>query len=176
MERAAGDLGVEPRRLTALGYDSARLALGIELSSREITQAWGGWRIARATLVSGHGRETAQQRALRKASQRGYPTHESYFEGVRVWLASDPPRRTLVRYDEWARAHNARRSADALPFASYELIRRNVGLSWSEILRVATGEIELAKATHHRSKPRTAVNLGARHDLMNTPLSRRGGT
>jgi hypothetical protein len=167
MRRVASELGVEPGRLTLPRFDGARGRLGIELSGREIADAWGGWRIARATLVSGHGRETAQQQALRQAYRRGYPTHESYLDGIRLWLASDPPSRTLVAYERWGRAQNAQLPPDALPFASHQVIRNNLGLKWAEVIRVATGEIELAKASRPRPKRRPFENRGARHDLVN---------
>ncbi len=166
MRRVAAQLGKEPGRLTAEEFDRERTGLGIKVSSRQIAVAWGSWRLARDALVSGHHRETVQQLSLRLSQIRHPHTRESYLEGLRLWLAHDPPHLGRDYYDAWVRAYNANRPPAALPVATGQTVQRNLELDWSELLRVARGDVAYGNAKRRVITPRTRKGRGAKHDLV----------
>lgn len=157
----------DPRKLRVKQFDAAPDELREEWRSGRVVRAWGTWKFARDALVGAKPRPTAAQRAVRSAYAGRKLQTDDYLAGVRAWLETAPPQKTMDAYTGWARERDSAISDGTLPYPRANTVRGGLGLGWLTILQVAGGELKLADATETKRAKRRAV-VGASHDLVSS--------
>jgi hypothetical protein len=114
-------------------------------TGKRVAEAFGRWSIA-IDAINGRTCASAEQRAyLRKIAGHRHVAREEY-ESVRDWLATNPLVRSGCFYDAWARKQNSEvEQAEDWNLCSTTIMLR-LGLAWSQIVRVTSGEISAEEA------------------------------
>lgn len=129
--------------LTARRFDQVSAELETGWTSQRVIRAWGRWRSATEALNGIGPRETPAQRGLRRRSTGRRRTHREYFDGVRTWLATEPPSRTRKDYDYFVLEYNNDLPSGERPLVRASALRNAFGLPWADLLAVAAGSAPL---------------------------------
>jgi hypothetical protein len=162
----AASYGLEdPRQLSVKDFDAASQRIRGGWKSGRVISAWGKWRFAREAAAGERSRLTARQVAIRRAVGARHLRSDDYIAALRIWFRTDPPKLGLIEYDQWRR-EEAERHPGELSYPSYASCREALGLSWKEMLRVARGEVTLARARKARARAaRPSFSRGKHHFL-----------
>jgi len=156
------EAGVAP---TPREFDDAARKLGLDWNRSRVARAWGRWRFAKDAFLGRRLRDSADQRASRRAWAGRAPTQEAALVAVRAWLASGPSRETVRDYGAWVEEQNDLRAPSELPLPNATTVRRRLGATWSDIIRAARHEITLEQARPPRKHVRRRHARGE-HDLV----------
>lgn len=166
MRRVVAHLGGEAdQKLTVAAFDSAPQAVREGLRSGQVISAFGKWSIAVGQMRGETPRMTETKRARLKALNLGSVVHEDGLESIKSWLKTEPPSTIEKLYKEWSRAQNARSGETHVKHHTSDFIRRKLGATWPDIVRIAKGELTVAEA----KAPRLAVGhwwSAKEHDLV----------
>lgn len=148
--------GVAP---SAAQYRSAQKRLGLSLSATAIAEAFDTWATATSVFTGERTRESAAQRAIRRAVAGRRRQHEDYVVSVRIFLmrrvqVGEP---TATEYDAFREEWNDNLADGRLPLLASVTIRDALSLTWAEVVKVARGEVtrkdalalrEITQSTH----------------------------
>jgi predicted DNA-binding transcriptional regulator AlpA len=135
-----------------------------EWSSARVIRAWGRYRLAERAFRGEQIPMTAAQRSLRRHSSGKDHRFEPPLVGVRQWLATNPPSEGGPDYDDYVKQHNSqllcgKTQGPALTQA--RAVKKNLGLRWPDILRVARGVVDAELLQARYEKERLEVDRGA---------------
>jgi predicted DNA-binding transcriptional regulator AlpA len=150
----------DPRQLGVKQFDKLDPEVRNGWTSQRVLKAFHTWNKAKDVAAGDRAWDTPRQRAIRKAAGAMRVKTDDYFEGVRLWLQTDPPNLSVTSYDDWCRERNRMTAGKELPYSQYRGIRVRYGIGWESILGIARGELTLDEATKLEAKPRHATGKG----------------
>jgi predicted DNA-binding transcriptional regulator AlpA len=152
--------GVAP---TPREFDAGARDLGLDWNRSRVARAWGRWRFAKEAFAGGRLRDSADQRARRRATAGRARTQEAALVAVRLWLATHPPKETVRDYEAWAEEHNDKLAPGDLPLPNATTIRKRIPITWRDIIRVGRDEITVKQGRPPREHVRRRHAHGEHH-------------
>lgn len=172
LEAVASHLKLEPGVApTPRQFDEAAHALdlrcgrGQRWNRSRVGRAWGKWRFAKEVFLGRRLRDSADQRAWRRATAGRVRTQEAAVVAIRLWLATNPTKETVRDYETWAAEHDDVLKAGELPLPNATTIRNRIPITWADIVRLARGEISLDEGRPRRRHVRRRHAHGD-HELI----------
>lgn len=160
------ELGVAP---TPRQFDDAAHALdlrcerGQRWNRSRVSRAWGKWRFAKEVFLGRRLRDSADQRARRRATAGRARTQEAALVAIRLWLTTSPATETVRDYETWAAEQDDVLKAGELPLPNATTIRNRIPITWPDILSLARGEISLDQGRPPRRHIRRRHSHGDHH-------------
>lgn len=114
--RATYDALIVPyeHRMTAAEFNAANRRLGLDWRSSRIHRAWGSWKRAMNVWQGGRAFSDAGRDAVRVVFRARKTNCRLADDSLMMWLASNPPGRSMHVYDAWAKAENEKLSSHEL--------------------------------------------------------------
>lgn len=129
---------------TMAQFDQAAGELELGWSSLRVIRAWERWRLA-VEVFKGERSAGLVGRDFHIAQDQR-KNQEEPIRGVKRWLASRPQHETASVYDQFAKAHNARKPSPDKRLRLSKSVSRALRLRWPNVIAVARGEISLTAA------------------------------
>jgi len=130
-----------------------------------VVRAWGRWSFAIDALNGGRAGLTPSQREKHGITAGRSSDFEAPLPSVRQWLKTCPPRRRKVDYNAWCDVENEQTGGVGGWKPKAAAIKRQLLISWPEIIGVAEGEIELS-AAQASTGPADETWTRGPHDLV----------
>jgi predicted DNA-binding transcriptional regulator AlpA len=154
---------------TAREFDEANRGTG--WSCNRVAKAWGRWVFALEALDGRPTRPTRAQRDLRRKIAGKDSMYEDPIVSIRAWLLTNPSARTDDSYDAWTRlANDTMDDGEALKPGS-SAVRDALVIPFTEAIRVALGEIELADAKTSKEQPNSTWSTGPHQFVGRTEIA-----
>lgn len=125
---------------TVKQFEVTSKELGLEFSKSQVIRVWGKWRFASQAFVGGYLAYTTAQGTRKKQAEWYDRGNEEPIEALRRWLATKPPKETVISYDAWAKEQNREAKPGAPKLQTHPGVTARVGLPWADAIKVARGE------------------------------------
>lgn len=130
-------------------FDQAATELGLDWNSARVIRVWERWRLAQEVFRGERRAGSLLGRDFHAAQNRSRKNKEEPIRGVKYWLRSRPQQESAVAYDEFAKAHNARKGAEQKRLRSAGAVKQTLGLRWPSVIAVARGQFSVRAAREH---------------------------
>jgi predicted DNA-binding transcriptional regulator AlpA len=147
-------------------FDVTAASIAPGWNRSRVVRAWGKWRFAKTAYLGGEVRTTGETRKLLSAvGAINTRSPEIFLAFVRKWLDTNPPGTFKRDYQAWVKKYNETLKEGDDPAPSVDRIYAKLRITWEDVVRVARGEISLAKARPTQARDRKRVCQGP-HDLV----------
>lgn len=136
----------EGKSPTVKEFDATAERLGLDVSSGKVIGAFLRWREAKKALGGGRAREKPARRRAKAAAVGRERTHEDHLHAIRLWLKTRPTKITIADYGAFVEEENRNMGNVGRPLPGAQAVTSGLRIGWSEVLKVARGEVELDRA------------------------------